>query len=250
MTYRSIVAPKTDKIAVSHSHALGVANYDLEELYSPDTAFWKSKVLDLGSPKYNPNKTYWFDRSRYRNHGTISGATWAQLPSGIWGLKFDGNDYITIPDAPSLRLTTGSLGVLFRPNVITGGKDIRALIGKTIRNQAGHWSFGYSSTVGTLEVSAGTTQATSTGAITMNGSAWCLAFVVLDGTNANFYINDRLDSSKAFAGFASNTNTLYIGDDTQSRWIDATAARVWMTSMVLNLAQIQSIYRDVIRMCK
>ncbi len=96
MSYSSIVVPKTAKISVSRQHALGVANYDIEELYSPDTDYWQSKVLDLGSPKYSPNKTYWFDRSRYRNHGTITGATWVQLPSGVWVLSFDGNDYISL----------------------------------------------------------------------------------------------------------------------------------------------------------
>ena len=96
MRYSSIIVPKTAKVSVSRSTNLGVADYDLDELYSPDTAFWKSKVLDLASPKYSPNKTYIFDRSRYNNHGTIVGATWVRLPSGLWGLSFDGiDDYIT-----------------------------------------------------------------------------------------------------------------------------------------------------------
>lgn len=85
---------------VSHQTNLGVSTYDLDELYSPDTELWKSKVLDLGSPKYQPQVAaaptrYWFDRSRYQRHGTITGATWKQLPSGVWVLSFDGDDYIT-----------------------------------------------------------------------------------------------------------------------------------------------------------
>ena len=32
------------------------------------------------------------DRSGKRNNGTITGATWTRLPSGLWGLDFDGAD--------------------------------------------------------------------------------------------------------------------------------------------------------------
>lgn len=36
------------------------------------------------------------DRSANANHGTISGATWTRLPSGLYVLSFDGsNDYVT-----------------------------------------------------------------------------------------------------------------------------------------------------------
>jgi len=44
------------------------------------------------------------DRSPYGNHGTITGATWVRLPSGLWCLSFDGlDDYVTIP---KITLTT------------------------------------------------------------------------------------------------------------------------------------------------
>lgn len=106
MTYSSIIAPKVAEGWVSHQTNLGVNSYDLDELYSPDTAFQRSKVLDAVSPKYSPNKTYIFDRSAYRNHGTITGATWTRLPSGLWVLSFDGDDYVQVTNAASLQLTT------------------------------------------------------------------------------------------------------------------------------------------------
>lgn len=34
------------------------------------------------------------DRSPYGNHGSITGATWSVLPSGLWYLSFDGGDDI------------------------------------------------------------------------------------------------------------------------------------------------------------
>lgn len=63
------------------------------ELVSPRSD--KSVVLDLAPPLYHPSsKSKIYDRSSYSNHATINGATWTRLPSGLWALSFDGNDYI------------------------------------------------------------------------------------------------------------------------------------------------------------
>jgi hypothetical protein len=44
-----------------------------------------------------------YDRSPYGNHGTITGAIWKKLPSGLWCLSFDGNDdYIDCGSGASL----------------------------------------------------------------------------------------------------------------------------------------------------
>jgi len=48
-----------------------------------------------------------YDRSPYGNNGTIIGATWKRLPSGLWYLDFDGeDDYIAIPHATSINLSS------------------------------------------------------------------------------------------------------------------------------------------------
>ncbi len=54
-------------------------------------------VLDLAPPLHNPGVTIdgvskIYDRSGYGNHGTIAGATWKVLPSGLPSLSFDNND--------------------------------------------------------------------------------------------------------------------------------------------------------------
>ena len=47
-----------------------------------------------------------YDRSPYGNQGTITGAVWTRLPSGLWVLSFDGiDDKVTITNAPSLNIT-------------------------------------------------------------------------------------------------------------------------------------------------
>lgn len=45
------------------------------------------------------------DFSGSSNDGSITGATWVRLPSGLWYLSFDGNDLVAMPDNASLQLT-------------------------------------------------------------------------------------------------------------------------------------------------
>ncbi len=87
-----VLQPTAGKGWFSRSSVLGTAAFDLGGLCSPDTACGKSLLLDLASPKFGPNKTYIYDRSGKNNHGTISGATWQRLPSGVWVNNFDGVD--------------------------------------------------------------------------------------------------------------------------------------------------------------
>lgn len=58
-------------------------------------------ALYLPGPSGGGSKIY--DRSPYGNAGTITGATWTRLPSGLWVLSFDGNDdYVDFGSHPSL----------------------------------------------------------------------------------------------------------------------------------------------------
>lgn len=50
-------------------------------------------VLYLPGPSGGGSKIY--DRSPYGNHGTITGAIWKRLPSGLWYLDYDGSDDYT-----------------------------------------------------------------------------------------------------------------------------------------------------------
>jgi len=60
-------------------------------------------VLDLPALPGGGSKIY--DRSPYGNIGTITGATWVRLPSGLWCLSFDGSDdHVGIPNSASLDI--------------------------------------------------------------------------------------------------------------------------------------------------
>lgn len=61
-----------------------------------------------------------YDRSPYGNIGTITGATWVRLPSGLWVLSFDGaDDFVDFGDCTYLR--TNEVTVLFwvKPSAFT-----------------------------------------------------------------------------------------------------------------------------------
>jgi len=77
-------------------------------------ASWFSKYV----PKAGDGCVLWFpgqddeqsatirDRSGQGNNGTIVGATWVRLPSGLWCLSFDGaDDYVTIALDSSFNFT-------------------------------------------------------------------------------------------------------------------------------------------------
>ncbi len=51
-----------------------------------------------------------YDRSRFANNGTMTDITWAQLPSGLWVMDFDGTAYIR-RDNPSFNNPTGSISL-------------------------------------------------------------------------------------------------------------------------------------------
>jgi hypothetical protein len=122
----SIITP-TNKMTVSHRTGKGVHHYEQEELWSPGTDLWKSCVLDIGSPASAPNKTYAFDRSRYHNDGTISGAVWKQQPNGLWAPVLDGtDDKIVIPNSPLLdfeRTDAFTFEFWFNPAPYDGDPD-------------------------------------------------------------------------------------------------------------------------------
>lgn len=52
------------------------------------------------------------DRSGYGNNGTIAGAAWKRLNSGLWYLYFDGSgDYVDLGDSDSLDIGTSDITI-------------------------------------------------------------------------------------------------------------------------------------------
>ncbi len=87
-----------------------------------------SCVLDLASPLYGPSsRLSVYDRSGYGNHGTITGAVWTKLPSGLWVLRYDGiDDFLAIPNALGAlagALPTFTLSMWVYPITPPAGND-------------------------------------------------------------------------------------------------------------------------------
>ena len=85
-------------------HGVNINGYD----YPPALA---NSVLHYpGLP--GQGSTIW-DRSKEGNHGTITGAVWKRLPSGLWCLNFDGSSStVSLGNPSSLQITT-SLTIKF-----------------------------------------------------------------------------------------------------------------------------------------
>jgi hypothetical protein len=74
------------------------------------------------------------DTSGNGRTGTLSGATWTTQGEFGAALAFDGlNDWVTIPDAPALDLTTGmTLAAWVYPTATSGVRDILIKEGATV----------------------------------------------------------------------------------------------------------------------
>jgi len=85
---------------------------DTNLLFSPPEA---GCVLYLPGLPGSGSKVY--DRSPYGNIGTIYGATWKKLPSGLWCLSFDNvDDYINCGTNASLTSAKGTIALWAKRN--------------------------------------------------------------------------------------------------------------------------------------
>ena len=93
-------------------------------------------VLSLSGLPGGGNKVY--DRSPHGSIGSMTGAIWKRLPSGLWCLSFDGNDdYVNCGHNGLLNLTDAlSAELWFRAASFT---QFDTLIGRTL---SGNWNDG------------------------------------------------------------------------------------------------------------
>lgn len=254
MVNSSIIVP--NQIGnLGRSFKLGTASYAIDDPYSPGNKFSDSLVWAWASPLYIPNKTYVFDKSKYRNDGTITGAIWKQLPSGSWGLLFDGDDYIEVGDDASINVGTSDFaagvwftrtdmgvgidGLLIKGGSFVGGKRYR------------------------LELSSGKGRATIdddntvnvdvTGSNDLDDGSPHLAFMVKDGGNLRLYVDGSADGIGDVSGQDSidQANPLHIGcdfrEDTQTRinFLTGTIHEVWIyKGVVLSPGAMSYIYNQ------
>ena len=157
--------------------------------------------------------TLW-DGTGNGNNGTITGATWVQLPSGLWGLKFGGvSDYVNCGAGASLDVSTGDLTVMGWVWYDTQVEDSAMPINKGGESLAvaGYEFEGGTTASGNAEkpyfricdgggVAGDSAQTARTAAL--NDGKWHLLTGTVDRTAAtiNIYVDGALISSVAIPG--------------------------------------------------
>ncbi len=143
-----------------------------------------------------------YDRSPYGNHGSITGATWARTPGGLYCLSFDGvDDYANCGNDASLDLTSAFTlmgwvywvdpGVAGDPNIISKVSG---------PGNGNYWMFVRRDTtkIGVAWYETTWRDHWSVGNIT--AEVWTHVVGIYDGTNVIIYKNGVLDSSQAKIG--------------------------------------------------
>jgi hypothetical protein len=161
-----------------------------------------------------------YDSSTYSNNGAISGAKWAgpvwttDAMYGGWALSFDGvNDYVRVPDSPSLDLTTKiTVDAWVKFDASSTGKDSVIArkwnaysLQKFVDDKLEGWVKIGGTWYGVRGVSGGTT---------LTSGVWYHLAFTYDGTNVKTYVNGILDRTGAVMGDIDATSQdVSIGTD-------------------------------------
>ena len=261
---RTVIRGSTNSISTATPQFLGSEGWAFSswsdggarshDIVAPDSAttYTARFVRDSAPPVPGLVAAYGFDeatgltvgdRSPSGNTGTISGATRALAGRFGGGLSFDGvNDWVTVPDAPSLDLTTGmTLEGWVRPTA--GGSSWRTLI---LKEQAGNLIYGLYSNEdsarpsGHVFVGGGDRDTRGTAPVALN--AWTHLASTYDGSVLRLFVNGVQVSTRALAGpIAASTGALRIGGNAVwPEWFQGLIDEVRVYNRALTPAEIQS----------
>lgn len=161
------------------------------------------------------------DFSGQGNDGTIYGATWKRLPSGLLVLSYDGSDDITlITHSTSLNFGVGDFSIVC---LVRYHSDIGAnkrIISKRSKVGSNGWLIyegGYKTKFGIQSNDGGWANYIGTEIQDISGDVWYMITVVVTGrTSVQFYLNDiadtaNLENGNGIANHSSFDNALDIG---------------------------------------
>lgn len=163
------------------------------------------------------------DRSQYANHGTISGATWVRLPSGLLVLSYNGtSNYTIFVNSASLQITAAITAEAWVKQLsLPDASDYEHIIGKYGNHTA--WSTGMCNNAGTL-VLAGATRTSplgNIGTIALSLNTWYHTAMTNDGTTTRLYVNGVPDTTLAEAGVLDAVEAVFEGRCTDDeRWLN------------------------------
>lgn len=152
-------------------------------------------VLSLTGLPGGGSKIY--DRSPYGNIGTIIGATWKRLPSGLWCLSFDGtDDYVDCGTGASLILGTGDFAVEAWVNSVDSPKDDWPVVMARGSTGAGEWMLRLAD-FGLLNFYGRGANINITGTTDLKDAAWHHCAFVRPGDNGFIYVDGSEEKSGA-----------------------------------------------------
>lgn len=206
-------------------------------------------VLDVAGQRGGvmPGVVTLWDRSRFANPGVFgagaSAPTWAQEPTGLWVLRFDGaDDYISVAHHASQLLTTGGTIEVWVKMVGSGAALEYFLVDKSLASFVGAGGYVLALTWGTpffyinngVSISGG-------GALPQN--VWVHLAVTFDsGGNSIIYRNGAISVSGACSNPSgiTTTNPLAIGNRSAAtdRTFDGMVGKVFVFNSILTGAQV------------
>ena len=185
-----------------------------------------------------------YDLSGNNNHGTIYGATRVQEGFGR-ALLFDGvDDYVGIPNAPSLN-PTNAITLAVWINQGTGGSSYNIPVAKYLQYFIGgrHVTDG-KATFG-LFFSDGSYYYLRSSSVlpTTWLNKWHFLVGVYDGSVMKLYIDGVLDNSYSISKtIRTTTNNAFIGTWGTSDWFNGTIDEVLIYNRALSDDEIKAIY--------
>ncbi|MGH2797258.1 MAG: LamG-like jellyroll fold domain-containing protein, partial [Thermoleophilaceae bacterium] len=182
------------------------------------------------------------DASGHGNDGTISGALWSSAGKYGSALSFNGvNSWVTVPDAPSLDLTSGmTLEAWVRPAVLgTGWRTV------LFKEQPGNLVYGLyanrSSRVPVAQVDVGGVQDVN-GTTQLQLDAWSHLAATYDGATLRLYVNGvEAGIVGRPGGILTSAGVLHIGGNSVwPEWFNGLIDEVRVYDRPLSQAEIQA----------
>jgi chitodextrinase len=180
------------------------------------------------------------DLSGHGNNGTIANAAWAATGKFGKALTFNGSSaVVTIPDAPSLHLTTGmSIEAWVNPSV--AASDWKDIVYKANDNYYLEGATpGGRPAIG-VTIAGSATEAFGGAALAVN--TWSFLAATYDGTTLRFYVNGIQVGSQARTGaITTSANPLQIGGDgLYGQFFQGMIDEVRVYNAALSTGQIQA----------
>ena len=203
-------------------------------------------VLDYSSPILNATTIY--DVSGKGNHGTITGATWTRLRSGLRVLSFDGDDFVNCGSDASLN-GVGAFTAETWVEPKATPDDYDAFMNK--QALTGGWGVGFSGGAGVRKFNGAiydTDWRVCEGTTELQDGIWYHAVATYNGTNLlTVFVNGVSEKTQAVGAMAAHAAIdLTLGKSTTfaSRLLTGYLALASFYNRALDAIEIQSHYQQ------